>query len=67
MEVLYRDDRIELLKSDAEDEKTKNLTLRLPVDLHARLVPLAKKNHRSMHGQIIAMLEDAAEREEKKK
>lgn len=47
--------------------EAKNMTLRLPVELHARLVPLAKKNHRSVHGQIVAMLEEGADREEKKK
>lgn len=49
------------------EEETKNMTLRLPAALHARLVPLAKKNYRSVHGQIVAMLEEAADREEKKK
>lgn len=44
---------------------TKNMTLRLPIELRERLGPLAKRNHRSLHGQIIAMLEEGAEREEK--
>ncbi len=69
MEVICRGDTIGLSvgRDDQEDEKIKNMTLRLPAELHARLVPLAKKNHRSVHGQIIAMLEEAAEREERKK
>lgn len=49
------------------EEKVKNMTLRLPTELHARLAPLAKKNHRSIHGQIIAQLEESTEREERKK
>ena len=48
-----------------ETSDTKNMTLRLPIELRERLAPLAKRNHRSLHGQIIAMLEEAAEREEK--
>lgn len=49
-----------------DDKDTKSMTLRLPTELHARLTVLAKRNHRSIHGQIIAMLESSAEQEEKK-
>ena len=38
---------------------TKNLILRLPDDLHARLVPLAKQKRRSLNGQIVYLLEQA--------
>ena len=48
-----------------ESTETKNMTLRLPADLRERLAPIAKRYHRSLHGQIIAMLEESAEREEK--
>ena len=33
--------------------------LRIPDHLHAPFVELAKANHRSMNGQIVAMIEDA--------
>ena len=46
-------------------EATKNMTLRLPAELRERLAPIAKRYHRSLHGQIIAMLEESAEREER--
>jgi hypothetical protein len=55
------------MSEDTQAEETKNMTLRLPTTLRERLAPIAKKNHRSLHGQIIAMLEEAAEREEGKK
>ncbi len=48
-----------------EATETKNMTLRLPAELRERLAPIAKRNHRSLHGQIIAMLEAEADREEK--
>ena len=40
------------------------LQLRLPLELHARLVALAEKEHRSMTAQIIHVMEQwATERE----
>ncbi len=50
---------------DEVPEATKNMTLRLPLELRERLAPIAKRYHRSLHGQIIAMLEEATDREER--
>lgn len=36
----------------------KRFSLRLPDDLHQSLVQLAQKEHRSLHNQILIMLED---------
>ena len=41
-----------------------DLHLRLPRGLHERLVKLATKEHRSLNGQLIAMLELEAQRRE---
>ena len=35
----------------------KRLTLRLPDDLHAKVKKLAEKEHRSLHAQILYILE----------
>lgn len=35
------------------------ITLRLPDDLHARLVDLAQREHRSLNGQLVALLDQA--------
>ena len=48
-----------------EQADVRGMTLRLPTTLRERIGDLAKKNHRSVHGQIIALLEEALEREEK--
>ena len=50
----------------ATEKDTKDMTLRIPNDLHARLVPIAKRNHRSLQAQILATLEELADREETK-
>ena len=38
-------------------EKTVNTTLRLDPDLHARLTAVARRNHRSLHSQVLAYVE----------
>ncbi len=38
---------------------TKNVILRLPPELHSRLVALAKQKRRSLNGQIVYLLERA--------
>jgi hypothetical protein len=38
----------------------KKMTLRLPPDLHAALVKIARDDRRSLHAEIITLLEDAA-------
>jgi hypothetical protein len=42
-------------------------SLRIPDALHERIKRLADRDKRSINGQLLAMLEDAARREEKKK
>ncbi len=37
------------------------MTVRLPVDLHAELARLAKVERRTLHGQLLVLLEDALE------
>ena len=37
----------------------KQLTLRLPDDLHARLKRLAEQEHRSLHAQILHLVHQA--------
>ena len=50
----------------AQTKDTKDMTLRIPNELHARLVPIAKRNHRSLQAQILATLEELADREDVK-
>ncbi len=38
----------------------KRLTILLPIDLYLKLKALAKANHRSMQGQVVALIEAAA-------
>ena len=40
-------------------EDIKQISLRLPVDLHRRLAELAERERRSLHAQILRVLEDA--------
>ena len=40
------------------DEEVR-LTIRLPADLHRRLTELARREHRSLNGEMIALLEQA--------
>jgi predicted HicB family RNase H-like nuclease len=35
------------------NEATKSITIRLPVELHEALVARAKRDHRSLNGQIV--------------
>lgn len=46
--------------TDAE----KKVALRISLALHERIAALAKKNFRSINGQITAMLEESTAREE---
>ena len=39
----------------------KNVTVRMPDDLHAQLVALAEREKRSLNGQILSVLEKAVE------
>ncbi len=37
----------------------KTLTLRVPEDMHAEIVSLANEEHRTLHGQLLVLLEQA--------
>jgi predicted HicB family RNase H-like nuclease len=37
-----------------------HVNVRLPADLHARAVAMAKAEHRSLNGLILALIEQAA-------
>ena len=53
--------------SDMEDEV--RLTLRLPATLHQQIVALARRDRRSLNGELVFLLERAAaeaEREQRK-
>ena len=39
------------------DEPVKKTTITLPASLHQRLVEAAERDHRSMHGQMVAYIE----------
>lgn len=43
----------------------KRLTLRLPADLHRRLVEMAKRKERSLNNLIVRLLRQATEAQEK--
>lgn len=43
----------------------KKYTLRIPEDLHAKLEEQARKERRSLHQQMLIMLQEAMERREK--
>lgn len=49
------------------DKAEKKYTLRIPEDLHAQLEEQARKERRSLHGQILVMLQDAIEQARKAK
>jgi len=51
-------------KGDVMDTQ-KKLTLRMPIELHARLEVWAKQERRSLHAQIIKVLENAVEEAER--
>jgi hypothetical protein len=42
----------------------KRLTLVMDEELHQKLVAWAKREHRSLHGQLLAILQKAVEEEE---
>ena len=48
-------------------EKTVNLILRLPEDLHAALVELSRQEQRSLNRQIVYSLQETMERRKKDK
>lgn len=41
------------------------VTLRLSEDMHARIVELAERDHRSLNGELLWLLEQALKREKK--
>ncbi len=41
------------------DQPFKTVTLRLPVELHTLVAKLAKEERRTLHGQLLLMLEQA--------
>lgn len=43
----------------------KKVTITLPIALYERLVALAKANHRSLQGQLVALIEAAVKQFEK--
>lgn len=45
--------------------KTVKVQLRIPEDMHIRIVEWGKKSHRSMNGQIVAALEEMLELQNK--
>ena len=45
-------------------EKTLNTTLRLAPDLHARLTAVARRNHRSLHSQVLTYIERGLEQDQ---
>jgi hypothetical protein len=45
----------------------KRFDLRLPDELHARLSALADREHRSIHGQIIKLIEDGVDRADRER
>lgn len=45
--------------------ETKSLTVKVPLDLHAKLVAFAERDMRSLHAEIIYYLREAVERREK--
>jgi hypothetical protein len=48
-------------------EDTKKFPLRMPEDLHARLVSLAKRERRSLHAEILWLLQKAVEDQEQER
>ena len=48
-------------------DNDKKVALRISPELHERIAVLAKKNVRSINGQIAVLLAEAVAREEKKK
>lgn len=48
-------------------ERIVNVSLRLDEDLHRRLMAWAKREDRSLHGQLVNVLRSAIDREEKRR
>lgn len=48
------------------DEPVKKTTITLPASLHQRLVEAAERDHRSMHGQVLAYVERGLNQDEEK-
>jgi len=48
------------------EEPAKKTTITLPARLHQRLTAAAGRDHRSMHGQILAYVERCLDLDEKK-
>lgn len=48
-----------------EEGEEKKMTLRLPPKLHAALVRIARDDRRSLHSEIIILLEEAIENRNK--
>jgi predicted DNA-binding protein len=46
------------------DDPVKKTTITLPARLHQRLVSAAERDHRSMHGQILAYIERGLDQDE---
>lgn len=46
--------------------ETKTLTVKVPVDLHGRLVKMAEREMRSLHAEILWLLRDGVDRHEPK-
>lgn len=47
-------------------ETEKKITIRIPADLHDKLIKLAEQDTRSLNGEIIALLKEAVTAREKK-
>ncbi len=47
-------------------EQEVRLTIRLPADLHRRLTNMAKRDRRSLNGEMVALLEQAAAQAERR-
>ncbi len=43
----------------------KKITIRIPADLHEKLVRLAEQDTRSLNGEIVALLREATEKRAK--
>ncbi len=45
------------------DQPFKTLTLRLPMDLYTRIVTLAARERRTLHSQLLVLIEQALEQQ----
>ena len=53
-------------KDQDKEQDKKLLSIRLPIALHKRVVALAERERRSIHNQLIVLIEDALEQAEQK-